>query len=70
MTPSDTTPDPDDVLCFCSGTKRREIEKLFREGYDQQTISRKTGTLSGCGGCEWDIEQYLKELAEQRGDAR
>jgi bacterioferritin-associated ferredoxin len=68
--PSNTTPDPEEVLCFCSGTKRREIEKLFREGYDQQAISRKTGALSGCGGCEWDIEQFLKELAELSGDAR
>ena len=47
-----------------------EIPKLFREGYDQQAISRKTGALSGCGGCEWDIEQFLKELGEQPGDGR
>jgi bacterioferritin-associated ferredoxin len=68
LTPSDTPPDPDEILCFCSGTKRREIEKLFREGYDQQAISRKTGALSGCGGCEWDIEQFLKELEGRPGD--
>jgi bacterioferritin-associated ferredoxin len=69
LTSGDTTPDPDEVLCFCSGTKRCEIEKLFRQGFDLQAISRKTGALSGCGGCEWDIEQFLKELADQQGDS-
>lgn len=69
MTSGDTIPDPDEVLCFCSGTKRCEIEKLFRQGFDLQAISRKTGALSGCGGCEWDIEQFLKELADQQGDS-
>jgi bacterioferritin-associated ferredoxin len=54
-------------MCFCSGTKRCEIERLFGQGYDLQAISRKTGALSGCGGCEWDIEQFLRELAEQQG---
>lgn len=29
-------------------------------------ISRWTGALSGCGGCEWDIAQFLKDLAEQQ----
>jgi len=29
-------------------------------------ISRKTGAISGCGGCEWDIEQFLNELADQQ----
>jgi hypothetical protein len=29
-------------------------------------ISNWSGALSGCGGCEWDVEQYLKELAEQQ----
>lgn len=69
MTSGDTIPDPNEVLCFCSGTKRCEIEKLFRQGFDLQAISRKTGALSGCGGCEWDIEQFLKELADQQGDS-
>jgi len=22
--------------------------------------------LAGCGGCEWDIADFLKELAEQK----
>jgi bacterioferritin-associated ferredoxin len=58
------------VICHCSGTKRDNIQSLFEQGLDMNAISRWTGALSGCGGCEWDIAQFLKELAEQQnGDA-
>ncbi len=57
----------DEVLCQCSGTKRGNIQNLFEQGLDIQAISRWTGALSGCGGCEWDIADFLKELAERQG---
>ncbi|MDH2918295.1 MAG: (2Fe-2S)-binding protein [Sideroxydans sp.] len=56
----------DEVLCQCSGTRRGNIQNLFEQGLDIQAISRWTGALSGCGGCEWDIADFLKELAEQQ----
>lgn len=54
----------DEVMCFCSGTTRGEIQRLFYEGLDQDAISRNTGALSGCAGCEWDVSVFLKTLAE------
>ncbi|MDX1916164.1 MAG: (2Fe-2S)-binding protein [Methylophilus sp.] len=56
---------PDEVMCLCSGTTRAEIQCCFLQGLDQEAISRKTGALSGCAGCEWEITEFLKELAEQ-----
>jgi bacterioferritin-associated ferredoxin len=56
----------DEVMCMCSGTTRAKIRKLFNEGMDMEAISNWSGALSGCGGCEWDVEQFLKELAEQQ----
>lgn len=56
---------PDEVMCPCSGTTRGKIQSLFEQGLDMDAISRKTGALSGCGGCEWDIAQFMNELAEQ-----
>ena len=56
----------DEVMCHCSGIKRSYIKSLFEQGKDIEAISRWTGALSGCGGCEWDIGDYLKELAAQR----
>jgi NAD(P)H-nitrite reductase large subunit len=56
----------DEVMCHCSGTKRGNIQILFEQGMDMDAISRWTGALSGCGGCEWDIAPFLKELAEQK----
>lgn len=65
MNSENAQPD-DEVLCFCSGTKRRDIQRLFEQGMDLQAISSWTGALTGCGGCEWDIEVFLQELAQRR----
>jgi len=56
----------DEVMCHCSGTTRGNIQNLFEQGLDIDAISRWTGALSGCGGCEWDIAQFLRDLAEQQ----
>lgn len=64
---SDSEPD-NEVMCTCSGTKRGEIKRLFLQGLDQDAISRKTGALSGCGGCEWEVWELLHNLSEQQGN--
>lgn len=56
----------DEIMCHCSGTRRAYIQSLFEQGMDIQAISRWTGALSGCGGCEWDIADFLKTLAERQ----
>ena len=60
---SDNADQADEVMCHCSGTTRGNIVSLFEQGLDIEAISRKTGALSGCGGCEWDITEFLKEFA-------
>lgn len=57
----------DEIMCSCSGTTRGEIQTLFKEGLDIDAISRRTGALSGCAGCEWDVAQFLKALASTSG---
>lgn len=56
----------DEVMCHCTGTRRDKIQRLFEQGMDIEAISNWTGALTGCGGCEWDIGDFLKELAAQR----
>ena len=56
----------DEVMCHCSGTGRAYIRSLFEQGMDAEAISRWTGAQSGCGGCEWDIADFLKNLSEQK----
>ena len=52
----------DEVICDCSGTTRGKICSLIEQGIvDSDAISRKTGAISGCGSCEWDIESILDE---------
>jgi bacterioferritin-associated ferredoxin len=56
----------DPVMCHCSGTKRENIKRLYQQGMDINAISRWTGALSGCGGCEWDIAAFLKDVEVQK----
>jgi bacterioferritin-associated ferredoxin len=56
----------DDVICICSGTKRCYIEKLVQQGLDVDEISQRSGALTGCGGCEWDIAELVKALGAQQ----
>lgn len=54
----------DEVMCPCSGTKRSAIKRMFEQGLTVDEISQRSGALSGCGGCEWEIAEFLKELTE------
>jgi NAD(P)H-nitrite reductase large subunit len=38
------------------------VISLFQQGLDAEAVSRRTGALSGCGGCEWDIAQIKVAL--------
>lgn len=52
-----------EVICDCSGTTRGKIISLVEQGIvDSDTISRKTGAISGCGSCDYEIEMLLDEL--------
>ena len=55
--------DLDEIICPCSGTTKAKIKSLVEEGFDLDAISRKTGALTGCSGCEWEIAEFIKELA-------
>ena len=67
-TPPPATPSEadNDVMCHCSGTRRQCIRDLHAQGKDLAAISRWTGALSGCGGCEWEIADYLKALSAEK----
>ena len=52
----------DEIICPCSGTTKAKIKNLVKAGFDLEAISRKTGVLTGCSGCEWEIAEFIKEL--------
>jgi NAD(P)H-nitrite reductase large subunit len=54
----------DEIMCSCSGTTRGKIYDLYKQGLDIDGISQRTGIKTGCGGCEWDIEEFIKALKE------
>jgi NAD(P)H-nitrite reductase large subunit len=57
--------DLDEILCPCSGTTKAKIQLLLEQGFDVDAISRKTGAISGCGGCEWDIAEFIKNYSQK-----
>jgi len=49
-----------DIICSCSGTTKAQIQALILDGVvDLERISRITGALSGCGGCEFDLQTLV-----------
>ena len=54
----------DEIMCSCSGTTRGRIYDLYKQGLDIDGISQRTGIKTGCGGCEWDVEEFVKALKE------
>lgn len=49
-----------EVLCLCSGATKEQIKSLVDEGtVDIERISRITGALSGCGGCESNLKEFV-----------
>lgn len=52
----------DDIVCDCTGTTFGKIQTLYEEGFSLNAICSKTGANTGCGGCEWEIEEFIKVL--------
>ncbi len=56
----------DEAICICSGTTKRKVLQLIDEGLNTlDAISRRTGAHSGCGGCEYELEEILQEALNQ-----
>ncbi len=59
--------DLDEAICICSGTTKRKVLQLIDDGLDTlDAISRRTGAYSGCGGCEYELEQILEEKLTEK----
>lgn len=57
---TETEHDPEQVLCYCSGSTRQQLTDLIQQGVDNiDRLSRITGACSGCGGCEYELTQLL-----------
>jgi bacterioferritin-associated ferredoxin len=46
-------------ICTCTGTTEAMIEKLIAKNNNLQQIINLTGATTGCGACEYDIEQLF-----------
>lgn len=59
---NDTYPNqqPTQVICFCTGTTKAQIKELMANGMDScEKIALQTGAGTGCGGCDYLIEELL-----------
>lgn len=64
MNSSDSLAD-DETICSCSGTTVGQIKALIQQGIvDADRISRITGALSGCGGCEFEVQSLLTQASQ------
>lgn len=60
-----TSFDKDDIICDCSGTTKGKVFSLVEQGITTlDGVSRKTGTNSGCGACEYDVQEFLDQIID------
>jgi NAD(P)H-nitrite reductase large subunit len=51
-----------DVICTCSGTTKAQIQNLIAKGiYTFEEIAVQTGAGTGCGSCDYLIDELIAE---------
>jgi len=52
----------DDIICGCTGTTKEKVKQLVLAGItDVSDISSKTGATTGCGSCDVNIVDLIKQ---------
>ncbi len=59
----------DEMLCKCGGVTRAQVDYWFGQGVcTLEGLSRKTGAVSGCGGCEPELLAALAAAENNMSD--
>jgi NAD(P)H-nitrite reductase large subunit len=69
---SSSSPSNDDVvedrtICFCHCVPLTRLLEAIRGGADTiEKIQAETCASTGCGGCEWEVQEVLRDELERR----
>lgn len=55
-----------EIICDCTGTTTKKVLSLIKQNADLETISSATGACTGCGSCDVDIINLIKEHSAQQ----
>ena len=59
----------EDIICYCSGTKRTKIEQLLARGINtMDKIANETGATTGCGACDYLVLALIAQSARDVTD--
>lgn len=51
-----------EIICYCTGTTKEQVEGLLEKGMKTlEEIAYQTGAATGCGGCDYMIEELIRE---------
>ncbi len=53
-----------EVICDCTGTTKEKVLSLIEQGADLDKISSATGACTGCGSCDVEVINLIKEFSE------
>jgi nitrite reductase (NADH) large subunit len=57
----------DRTICFCHCVPLTRILAAIRGGADSiEKIQAETCASTGCGGCEWEVQEILREELEKK----
>ncbi len=68
MSTSPAAVEEDRTICFCRCVPLSRIREAIAAGADSiEKIQNETHASTGCGGCEWEVSEVLKEELEKKG---
>ncbi|WP_218079769.1 (2Fe-2S)-binding protein [Anthocerotibacter panamensis] len=57
----------DEILCYCIRLTHSQVEPVARQCLDFNQVVRITGACTGCGSCQFELEELLDKLKAEQG---
>jgi bacterioferritin-associated ferredoxin len=56
---------PPEVICSCTLATYGQVHKLAQQNLSFEDIVRRSGACSGCGSCQFEIEELMEEVGSK-----
>ncbi len=53
--------DPDELLCYCTNLTWGQIRRVAQVTQDFEALVRQSGACTGCGSCQFDVEELVSQ---------
>ncbi len=57
----------EEVICSCTLVTYGQVYKLAQQNLSFEDIVRRSGACSGCGSCQFEVEELIEEVGSNVG---